>query len=102
MDQKSKHIPYRNSALTFLLQNSLSGNARTMMLITVCPSDLTAEETLFTLQFAARIRNIQLGKARKNTHSSMKNLNDQVGSLKNELRESKKKRILLEEKRKFL
>ena len=97
LDQKSKHVPYRNSALTFLLQNSLSGNARTMMLITVCPSDLTAEETLFTLQFASRIRNIQLGSARKNINSSVKNLSEQLGSLKNELRDSKKKRMVLEE-----
>ena len=97
LDQKSKHVPYRNSALTFLLQNSLCGNARTMVLVTVCPTDLTSEETLFTLQFASRIRNIQLGSARKNTNASMRNLNEQLGSLKNELRDSKKKRSLLEE-----
>lgn len=97
LDNKSKHIPYRNSALTFLLQNSLGGNARTMMVVTVCPTDLTSDETLFTLQFASRVRNIQLGTARKNIHSSMKNLEDQVAALRSDLKETKRKKMSLEE-----
>ena len=97
LDNKSKHIPYRNSALTFLLQNSLGGNARTMMLVTVCPTDLTSEESLFTLQFASRVRNIQLGPARKNVNSSIKNMEDQISSLRSELKETKRKKQSLED-----
>lgn len=54
LDQKSKHIPYRNSKLTYLLQDSLNGSSRTMMIVTVCPTENHSEETLFTLQFASR------------------------------------------------
>lgn len=50
LDKKSKHIPFRNSKLTYLLQDSLGGNSKTMMIVTVCPTELTADETFFALQ----------------------------------------------------
>eukprot|EP01039_Chlorochromonas_danica_P001554 gene1554-1693_t len=96
LDQKQKHIPYRNSKLTFLLQNALGGSARTMMIVTVCPTSLTYEESLFTLQFATRVRNISLGPIQK-THLHSKNLELIVKSLKSELKDVKKKKIALEE-----
>jgi kinesin family protein C2/C3 len=95
LDQKSKHIPYRNSKLTYLLQDSLGGNSRTMMIVTICPTELSSDESLFALQFATRVRRINLGPARKNINA--KNLEESVRQLKNELRDSKKKRMLLEE-----
>jgi len=97
LDSKSKHVPFRNSVLTFLLQNSLGGSARTMMLITVCPTDLTSDETLFTLQFASRVRNITLGVAKRNNNASVKNLEDQYLALKSELKECKRKKMSVEE-----
>eukprot|EP01035_Chromulina_nebulosa_P018038 gene18038-23680_t len=60
LDQKSKHIPYRNSKLTFLLQDSLSGNSRTMMIVTICPTENHSDETLFTLQFATRSKELDI------------------------------------------
>jgi hypothetical protein len=95
LDQKQKHIPFRNSKLTYLLQNALGGNAKTVMIFTVCPTDLTSDETLFTLQFAQRVRNITLTTAHRNI--SAKNLEISVKVLKSELREVKKKKIALEE-----
>ncbi len=95
LDQKQKHIPYRNSKLTFLLQNALGGSARTMMIVTVCPTDLTFEETLFTLQFATRVRNITLGAAQRNSNS--KNLEICVKNLRSELKEVKRKKATLDE-----
>lgn len=83
LDSKAKHVPYRNSKLTYLLQvcfivcniifahrsidcqDSLGGNSKTMMIVTVCPSEITMEESLFTLQFATRARNIQLTSVKK-------------------------------------
>lgn len=97
LDSKSKHVPFRNSVLTFLLQNSLGGSARTMMLVTVCPTDLTSEESLFTLQFASRVRNITLGSAKRNSNASVKNLEDQFLTLKSELKECKRKKMVVEE-----
>lgn len=95
LDQKSKHIPYRNSKLTYLLQHSLGGNSRTMMIVTVCPTDLTFEESLFTLQFATRVRNITVGPAQK--QSNAKNLEAQMKVLKAELKEMKRSKQAVED-----
>ncbi|CAM6093435.1 unnamed protein product [Calypogeia fissa] len=53
------HVPYRDSKLTRLLQDSLGGNSRTLMIACVSPADSNAEETLNTLKYANRARNIQ-------------------------------------------
>eukprot|EP00598_Pedospumella_elongata_P003633 CAMPEP_0184967160 /NCGR_PEP_ID=MMETSP1098-20130426/636_1 /TAXON_ID=89044 /ORGANISM="Spumella elongata, Strain CCAP 955/1" /LENGTH=1639 /DNA_ID=CAMNT_0027488573 /DNA_START=77 /DNA_END=4996 /DNA_ORIENTATION=+ len=95
LDQKSKHVPYRNSKLTYLLQHSLGGNSRTMMIVTVCPTDLTFEESLFTLQFATRVRNITVGPATK--HSNAKNLEEQIKAMKAEMKEMKRTKLAAEE-----
>lgn len=61
-DKKRKegaHIPYRDSKLTRLLQDSLGGNSKTVMIACVSPADTNAEETLNTLKYANRARNIQ-------------------------------------------
>eukprot|EP01041_Mallomonas_annulata_P006511 gene6511-13150_t len=54
-----KHIPFRNSALTRLLQDSLSGVGRTVLIATVREGAVYSEETLSTLQFAARAARIR-------------------------------------------
>jgi hypothetical protein len=95
LDQKHKHIPYRNSKLTYLLNDSLGGNSRTMMIVTLCPTELTTEETLFSLHFATRVRNITIGAARKNVNA--KNLEDALKSIKMELRDTRMKKSVLEE-----
>ncbi|PKY45977.1 kinesin-domain-containing protein, partial [Rhizophagus irregularis] len=53
------HIPYRDSKLTRLLQDSLGGNSQTLMLACVSPSDSNFMETLNTLKYANRARNIK-------------------------------------------
>ncbi|GAA0141445.1 microtubule binding motor protein [Lithospermum erythrorhizon] len=61
-DKKRKegnHIPYRDSKLTRLLQDSLGGNSKTVMIACISPADINAEETLNTLKYANRARNIQ-------------------------------------------
>ena len=52
-------MPYRDSKLTRLLQDSLGGNAHTLMIACVSPSDADMEETLNTLKYANRARQIQ-------------------------------------------
>ncbi len=53
------HIPYRDSKLTRLLQNSLGGNAKTLMIAAISPAHYNYEETLSTLRYANRAKNIK-------------------------------------------
>uniref|UniRef100_A0A674PD71 Kinesin family member 21B n=1 Tax=Takifugu rubripes TaxID=31033 RepID=A0A674PD71_TAKRU len=57
--KKGGHVPYRDSKLTRLLQDSLGGNSRTLMIACVSPSDRDFMETLNTLKYANRARNIK-------------------------------------------
>ncbi|KAG5445899.1 Kinesin-like protein kif3a, variant 2 [Clonorchis sinensis] len=59
VDGKSTHIPYRNSKLTRLLQDSLGGNSKTAMIANIAPSDYNYEESLSTLRYANRAKNIR-------------------------------------------
>ncbi|XP_065855642.1 LOW QUALITY PROTEIN: kinesin-like protein KIN-12D [Euphorbia lathyris] len=56
---RTRHIPYRDSRLTFLLQDSLGGNSKTMIIANVSPSICCTAETLNTLKFAQRAKLIQ-------------------------------------------
>ncbi|XP_041814423.1 kinesin-like protein KIF3C isoform X1 [Chelmon rostratus] len=58
-DGRSSHVPYRDSKLTRLLQDSLGGNAKTVMVATLGPSSQHYDETLTTLRYANRAKNIQ-------------------------------------------
>ncbi|XP_023203228.1 kinesin-like protein KIF21A isoform X4 [Xiphophorus maculatus] len=57
--KRSSHVPYRDSKLTRLLQDSLGGNSQTVMIACISPSDLDFMETLNTLKYANRARNIK-------------------------------------------
>ncbi|XP_057298227.1 kinesin-like protein KIF17 [Hydractinia symbiolongicarpus] len=59
VDGKSKHIPYRDSKLTRLLQDSLGGNTKTLMVACISPADNNYDETLSTLRYANRAKNIK-------------------------------------------
>lgn len=58
-DGKSKHIPYRNSKLTRVLQESLGGNAKTTLIITCSPSVWNEQETVSALIFGVRAKAIK-------------------------------------------
>ena len=58
-DGKSAHIPYRDSKLTRILQESLGGNSRTTLIITCSPSPFNEAETLSTLRFGIRAKSIK-------------------------------------------
>ncbi|XP_061896968.1 kinesin-like protein KIF3B [Entelurus aequoreus] len=58
-DGKGGHVPYRDSKLTRLLQDSLGGNAKTVMIATVGPSPRNHHESLATLRYANRAKNIK-------------------------------------------
>ncbi|KAL3092200.1 hypothetical protein niasHT_023759 [Heterodera trifolii] len=58
-DAKSPHIPYRNSKLTRILQDSLGGNSKTAMIANIGPSSYNYEETISTLRYACRAKQIR-------------------------------------------
>lgn len=57
--EKSPHVPYRDSKLTRLLQDSLGGNSKTIMIANIGPSEYNYNETLTTLRYAHRAKTIQ-------------------------------------------
>lgn len=59
VDGKSGHIPYRDSKLTRLLQDSLGGNTKTVMVANIGPADYNYDETISTLRYANRAKNIK-------------------------------------------
>mmetsp|Transcript_11282 Transcript_11282/g.26550 ORF Transcript_11282/g.26550 Transcript_11282/m.26550 type:complete len:90 (-) Transcript_11282:108-377(-) len=63
---KNPHTPYRNSKLTMMLKDSLGGDSKTLMIVCTSPAQFNVTETLSSLNFAARARNVELGKAKRN------------------------------------
>lgn len=59
VDAKTPHIPYRNSKLTRLLQDSLGGNSKTVMVANIGPADYNFDETISTLRYSNRAKNIK-------------------------------------------
>ena len=58
-DEKATHIPYRDSKLTRVLQDSLGGNSKTVLIVAVSPSSYNAMETVSTLRFGTRAKSIE-------------------------------------------
>ena len=56
LGNKQQHIPYRNSKLTMLLQDCMSGDGKALMIVDVSPTQASAQETLCSLRFAAQVR----------------------------------------------
>ncbi|KAL7331339.1 hypothetical protein PS15p_203544 [Mucor circinelloides] len=68
-DGKSSHVPYRDSKLTRILQESLGGNSRTTLIINCSPSSYNEAESISTLRFGARAKTIK-NKAKVNADLS--------------------------------
>jgi hypothetical protein len=87
--RKSSHVPYRDSKLTRLLQDSLGGNSQTLMMACVSPSDSNFVETLSTLKYANRARNIKnkvtINQEFAGSSVEVNQLRSQVARLKMEL-----------------
>lgn len=89
--KKATHIPYRDSKLTRLLQDSLGGNSQTVMIACISPSDRDFMETLNTLKYANRAKNIK-NKVQINQDQNSRTISQlrkEVASLQLELLEIK-------------
>ena len=87
-------IPYRNSALTWLLKESLGGNARTFMIACISPSATSYQETVGTLNYVARARKIRckpkINEAFEAEGMLITQLRSQIERLENELKEARR------------
>ncbi|ORY55026.1 kinesin-domain-containing protein [Neocallimastix californiae] len=83
-DGKSSHIPYRDSKLTRILQESLGGNSRTTLIINCSPSSFNDTETLSTLRFGIRAKTIK-NKAKINQELSVAELKALLTKVKKKL-----------------
>ncbi|KAF7120388.1 hypothetical protein RHSIM_Rhsim13G0007800 [Rhododendron simsii] len=97
--QKNSHVPYRNSKLTQLLQDSLGGQAKTLMFVHISPEADAIGETISTLKFAERVATVELGAARVNKDGAdVKELKEQIASLKAALVRKEGKSETMQEK----
>lgn len=87
-DTKAKHVPYRDSKLTRILQESLGGNSRTSLIVNCSPASINVAETLSTLRFGVRAKTIR-NRAKINSEPSPM-------ELKQLLRQSKQRIAVLE------
>ena len=71
---KKQHIPYRDSKLTFLLKDSIGNNAKTLMFVNASSCSKDVGQTMISLLFADRVRNVELGQSKqhKSTMSEVK------------------------------
>ena len=89
VDKNSNYIPYRESKLTRYLQDSLGGNSKTTMIANIGPADYNVDETLGTLRYANRAKNIK-NQARINEDpkdTMLRAMVDEIAKLKKKLEE---------------
>ncbi|XP_055379321.1 kinesin-like protein Klp68D [Condylostylus longicornis] len=92
LSENSPHIPYRDSKLTRLLQDSLGGNSKTIMIANIGPSSFNYNETLTTLRYASRAKTIQ--------NKPIKNEDPQDAQLREYQEEIERLRKLISERQK--
>ncbi|KAL0221396.1 hypothetical protein RCL1_001250 [Eukaryota sp. TZLM3-RCL] len=91
----SKHVPFRDSKLTRILQDALGGNCKTTLMIACSPHEFNVEETLSTLKFGARAKTIKL-KAKVNAQRSPAEMMRMIDNLTKQVSELRGKNTLLE------
>jgi len=100
VDARSSHIPYRDSKLTRLLQDSLGGNTKTVMCANCGPADYNYDETLSTLRYANRAKNIK-NKPRINEDpkdAMLREFQEEIQRLKEQLAQQEKGMMVVDGK----
>ncbi|KAK8604890.1 hypothetical protein V6N13_082357 [Hibiscus sabdariffa] len=89
LQRRKRHIPFRNSKLTQVLKDSLGDDSKTLMLVHVSPKEEDLCETICSLNFAARVKSVQLGpeesnEARNQKEAAIKNLQQKIEEIEDE------------------
>lgn len=87
LTSKKDHVPYDNSRLTQMLSDSLGGDSKTLIIVNVSPSHAEVQETISSLNFAARARNVELS---LRNHDTIKKWRDVANGAHKELYEKEK------------
>ncbi len=95
-DGKSNHIPYRDSKLTRVLQESLGGNSKTCLIITCSPSIFNQQETISTLRFGERAKRIK-NKPKINKEITVAELKLEIENLEKIINKGNKRILQLEQ-----
>jgi hypothetical protein len=99
-EEKKGHVPYRDSKLTRLLQPSLSGNARMVLLCCISPNATHLEESHNTFKFATRAKKIKqkaIINVTADEKTLLQNYRDEIDDLRNQLEEAKGQQHLLQD-----
>jgi kinesin family protein C2/C3 len=92
LSNKQGHIPFRDSKLTYLLQNSLSKDNKVLMIAQVSPALSNYQESVCSLEFAGRARGVELGRAKANVKNmELPKLQEQLKKTKDQLYEKENK-----------
>lgn len=94
LSNNAKHVPYRNNKLTQLMQDSLGGNAKTLMIVNISPSDYNAEESLMSLHYGTRAKLIKNTAKKKEESSEVMRLKGVIGRLEGELELERAARVV--------
>lgn len=100
VEENSSHIPYRDSKLTRLLQDSLGGNSKTLMIANIGPASYNWDETLTTLRYANRAKNIHnVPHVNEDPKDALiRQYQDEISKLRNILNEKSSKKVTKKEK----
>ena len=80
--RNDKFIPYRNNKLTQVMQDSLGGNAKTLMFVNISPAEYNASETMSSLEYASRVKQIKNTATKEQQGEEVARLNDIIRRLK--------------------
>lgn len=82
LSSEQSFIPYRNNKLTMLMQDSLGGNAKTLMFVNISPADYNADETAISLTYASRVKLITNDASKNAESKEVARLRSMVAKLK--------------------
>jgi hypothetical protein len=83
LSTNEKHIPYRNNKLTQLMQDSLGGNAKTLMFVNISPADYNVDETTTSLTYASRVKLITNDASKSSEGAEVTRLKKIITNLRN-------------------